>query len=185
MARSWLLTSTTYGTWLPGDRRGFVGTVRDYRDGDEASKTGKRTRHNTYGTELDREMDGLRRASEQLLKTAPIWLSLEQAVVAAGQFRETARYRGWQLHALAVMANHFHIVVTAPEQTPSTYLLRDFKGYAARALNKTWEKPASGTWWTESGSRRPLPDERAVASATRYIREQFQPLVVWVAGEND
>jgi hypothetical protein len=26
-ADSWLLTWTTYGTWLPGDERGFVGNV--------------------------------------------------------------------------------------------------------------------------------------------------------------
>ena len=29
MDRHWLLTSTTYGTWLPGDRRCFVGGTRD------------------------------------------------------------------------------------------------------------------------------------------------------------
>ena len=29
--RYWLLTSTTYGTWLPGDERGFVGRVWDTR----------------------------------------------------------------------------------------------------------------------------------------------------------
>ena len=26
-ADSWLLTWTTYGTWLPGDKHGFVGNV--------------------------------------------------------------------------------------------------------------------------------------------------------------
>ncbi len=34
MFRHWLLTSTFYGTWLPGDRRGFVGRVRDARPDD-------------------------------------------------------------------------------------------------------------------------------------------------------
>jgi hypothetical protein len=29
MDRFWLLTWTTYGTWLPGDERGFVSEVRD------------------------------------------------------------------------------------------------------------------------------------------------------------
>jgi hypothetical protein len=28
MDRTWLLTSTTYGTWLPGDPRQFVGGTR-------------------------------------------------------------------------------------------------------------------------------------------------------------
>ncbi|HYH63802.1 MAG TPA: hypothetical protein VD866_03795 [Urbifossiella sp.] len=31
---TWLLTSTTYGTWLPGDRRGSVTSVRDTRPDD-------------------------------------------------------------------------------------------------------------------------------------------------------
>jgi hypothetical protein len=33
MDRYWLLTRTTYGTWLPGDVRGFVSRVRDLRRG--------------------------------------------------------------------------------------------------------------------------------------------------------
>ncbi len=28
---TWLLTSTTYGTWLPGDPRGSVTSVLDFR----------------------------------------------------------------------------------------------------------------------------------------------------------
>ena len=180
MVRTWLITSTTYGTWLPGDRRGFVGTVRDYRDGDEAIATGKRTRHNQHGTELDRDLDGLHRASERLLKCQPIWLTLAQAEAVAPQFRETAAHRRWGLHALAIMANHFHVVVTSPAATPSAHVLRDFKSYASRTLSVTWGKPASGTWWTESGSRRALPHDRAVEAAVRYVRNQYQPLVVWV-----
>ena len=27
--RNWFLTWTTYGTWLPGDPRGFVGSLRN------------------------------------------------------------------------------------------------------------------------------------------------------------
>ncbi len=29
MDRHWLVTSTTYGTWTPGDDSGFVSRVRD------------------------------------------------------------------------------------------------------------------------------------------------------------
>jgi hypothetical protein len=29
--RYWLLTNTSYGNWLPGDRRGFVGRVWEHR----------------------------------------------------------------------------------------------------------------------------------------------------------
>src|SRR5690349_21194983 len=42
MDRVWHLTWTTYGTWLPGDERGFVSNVRD---GD-----GPEVKHNTPAT---------------------------------------------------------------------------------------------------------------------------------------
>ena len=47
MDRYWLLTSTTYGNWLPGDPRGFVSTIHD----DSRAKV----IHNQPLTEYDRE----------------------------------------------------------------------------------------------------------------------------------
>jgi REP element-mobilizing transposase RayT len=174
--RHWLLTSTTYGTWLPGDARGFVSTVRD---GD-----GPRVWHNASGTPYDEDMPGLRQSARQLLAGNPVLLSADQAAVILGQFRETAGYRGWPIFAAAVMANHFHAVLSAPEDVHSMAIPRDLKSYAARALNRQWERPRSGTWWTESGSRRPLPNETAVRAAVRYVTDQYQPLAVWVADEH-
>jgi REP element-mobilizing transposase RayT len=177
MTRTWLLTSTTYGTWLPGDARGFVSTVQ--------AGPGPRVRHNTYGTPYDQDIPGLRRSARQRLRCPPILLTPEQARVVLEQFRATARYRNWLLHAAAVMANHFHLVVSAAEEVHSTALLRDFKSYAARALNRAWPRPASGTWWTESGSRRPLPSEEAVEAAIRYVRDQVGVLALWSAADID
>jgi hypothetical protein len=57
---------------------------------------------------------------------------------------------------------------------------RDFKSYASRGLNKRWAKPASDTWWTTGGSKRKLPDEQAVLAAIEYVKNQYNPLVVWV-----
>jgi len=174
--RHWLLTSTTYGTWLPGDARGFVSTVRD---GD-----GPRVRRNVPDTPYDRDAPGLRESARHLLTGEPVLLTPEQAAVVLEQFRETARHRGWVLHAAAVMANHFHAVVTAPEDVHSTAILRDLKSYASRVLNRRWGRPAAGTWWTESGSRRPLPDLGAVGRAVWYVADQYHPLAVWAEGSN-
>ena len=172
-----MLTSTTYGTWLPGDERGFVSTVKE--------GTGPRVRHNVPETPVDKDIAGLRASARERLKCPPILLSQEQSVVVLDQFRETAAFRRWLLLAGAVMANHFHLVVAAEEDTHSTILLRDFKSYASRALNRKWPKPASGTWWTESGSRRSLPDERGVEAAIEYVRCQQFPLAMWMASNND
>src|SRR5262245_13765258 len=171
MDRYWLLTSTTYGTRLPGDRRGFVSNVRE--------GPGPEVRHNQPGTPVDADMPGLVASSRATLKCSPILLVLEQAEVLLAQFQETAAYREWQLLAVAIMANHFHIVVGVPGDPDPADLLGDFKSYGSRTLNRRWSKPASGTWWTESGSRRKLPDEAAVLAAIRYVREEPSPLVVW------
>jgi REP element-mobilizing transposase RayT len=175
MNRVWLLTWTTYGTWLPGDERGFVSNVRD---GD-----GPEVKHNTPGTPYDARQRGLAIAAREQMAGDTIWLTAEQAKALAGQFRETATFRGWSLQALAIMANHVHLVVGVLDDPEPDTLLRDFKSYGSRNLNGLFGKPASGTWWTASGSRRKLPDERAVQAAIRYVQNQQRPLVVWVAEE--
>ena len=103
MDRYWLLSSTTYGNWLPGDSRGFVSNVRD--------GPGPEVRHNAPGEVIDADMPGLECAAHAAVKCPPIRLTLEQARAVLNQFRETAAYRGWLLLAAAVMANHFHAVV--------------------------------------------------------------------------
>ena len=71
----WYFTSTTYGTWLPGDERGFVSTVNNYRPEDvEDKKDQTRLRHNQPDTHYDRSMSGLKRSAEQILKCDPIFL---------------------------------------------------------------------------------------------------------------
>ncbi len=57
MFRHWLMTSTFYGTWLPGDRRGFVGRVRDARP--EDPPTAIRIEHDVPGTPYDEYLAGL------------------------------------------------------------------------------------------------------------------------------
>ena len=173
MDRCWFLTWTTYGTWLPGDARGFVSPIWD----DEKQRL---VVHNQVGTDVDRDMPALVRTSLQKLKGPPIYLDIEQAECAAKQFEETAHYRQWRLLAYAVMRNHVHLCVGVSDDPEPENILRDFKSYASRSLNKQWRRPASGTWWTESGSKRKvkLTDED-VGSVVKYIREQEFPLIVW------
>jgi REP element-mobilizing transposase RayT len=188
MDRFWLLTWTTYGTWLPGDARGFVSNVRD---GD-----GPEVRHNLPGTPYDADMAGLRCAAREALKGPPISLQAEQAIAALEQFRETARYRGWTLLAAAVMANHTHLVVGLEGDPDPAQVLHSFKSYASRALNARWGKPAgaggrsrgragscrmktrcgppsrmyapnTAPWWfglTNGACQRPDPGERGVST---------------------
>ncbi|MGC1272772.1 MAG: hypothetical protein WBC44_03630 [Planctomycetaceae bacterium] len=81
------------------------------------------------------------------------------------------------------MACHVHLVVGVPGDPDPETLLRDFKSYGSRALTRRWQKPASGTWWTESGSKRKKEGAAALRSAIEYVRDQPNPLIVWLADE--
>ena len=60
MDRYWFLTWTTYGTWLPGDERGSVTSVR--------GGPCPRNEHDQYGTPYEPPMPALREAAEEALK---------------------------------------------------------------------------------------------------------------------
>ncbi len=171
MSRVWLLTWTTYGTWLPGDDRGFVSNVRD--------GPGPEVKHNTPGTPCDANQRGLAIAAREQMTGPTIRLTAALAGPLAEQFRETARFRGWTLLGVAIMANHVHLVVAVPGDPDPEALLRDFKSYGSRCLNRLAGKPRSQTWWTTSGSRRILRDKRAERNALAYVRNQESPLYVW------
>jgi REP element-mobilizing transposase RayT len=178
MDRYWLLTNTLYGTWLPGKAQGFVGQVWEHRPDDPAEK--RRARHDVPGTPIDADMPGLEQAARSLMKGAPIHLTAEQAVVLLEQFHETARFRGWELLAVVIMHNHFHIVVGVKGDPEPAKILGDFKSWGTRKLTTRFGTPASETWWTERGSKRKLKDEDALAAAIRYVLyDQPNPLVTW------
>ncbi len=172
MDRFWLLTWTTYGTWLPGDDRGFVSNI-DRGDG-------KGHRLNKPGTKPAAKMHGLTRAVRKTMTGSPVFLSVAHAWALLDQFHETGDHRGWQLEAVAIMRGHIHMAVGVPGDPDPETLLRDFKSYGSRKLNRQYPCPTSGTWWTESGSRRKLPTDSAVAAAVAYVRDQENPLVVWL-----
>src|SRR5262245_18018291 len=157
MTRHWLLSSTFYGTWLPGDRRGFVGRVRDLRPDDAA--TASRVKHNVHGTQCDQDMPGLERASVELMKGPPVLIEKTHADILRRQVRETADFRRWRILPVAIMPNHVHLVVEASAEMDETKMLGDFKAYGSRALTARFSKPQSGTWWTYGGSKRLLSDD--------------------------
>ncbi|MFO0978719.1 MAG: transposase [Planctomycetaceae bacterium] len=103
-----------------------------------------------------------------------------QADLLLTQFKETCDYRKWFLAGTAIMANHLHVVLGVPGDPDPEDLLRDLKAYGSRALNRTYGKQKAGTWWTESGSKRKLPDSTAIEFAIKYLRDQQFPLLIWI-----
>ena len=151
MDRYWLLTSTTYGNWLPGDPRGFVSAVHDDH--------GTKAIHNQPMTDYDRDIPGMHEFALGQLEGPAISLNRPQAEAMFQQFHQTATHRTWELRAVGIMPKHAHLVVGVFGDPDPGKVLGDFKSYASRALNKKWGKPESGTWWTEKGSKRKLRDE--------------------------
>lgn len=172
---AWFLSSTFYGQWLPGDPRGSVTNVRDRRPSDPAKPI--RIEHSHPGEEYEDAIPGLRRAALQQLRGPPVAVDLAQAEPLLEQFLETATYRCWLLHAVSIMFNHCHLVVEAPPEIGKLDLLRDFKSYRSRRLNRHFGRRPSGTWWTDSGSARPVRRLAAVIFYTCHC--QPEPLVVW------
>jgi REP element-mobilizing transposase RayT len=177
MDRFWFLTWTCYGTWLPGDPRGCVTRVW-------GKPPGPRVEHDVPGTPYEAGMPGLQTAARSQLKCPPILLELAQAQACLAQFKETAAYRNWTILGTSVMSNHAHIVVAVPGDPNPDDVLGDFKSYASRTLNRRWGRPASDTWWTESGSKRPLKDLQAVIRCVEYVvHRQANPLVTYLHPE--
>ena len=170
MDRFWLLTWTTYGSWLPGDARGFVSEVRDAE--------GNTVLHNEPGTPCDADLPSLERYAASRMTEAGVLLNRAQAEAVAEQLRETAGHRGWRLLALAVMANHIHVLVGVPGDPDPEKLLGDFKAWCTRRLNEQQaeagipEPERRSKWWAERGSIRWVFRESDLAAAIEYVLNQ-------------
>ena len=123
MMLSWIITTTTYGSWLPGDERGYVGQTATGRS------------DNQYGESYAATDPALQARSQGFLKSPPIRLTAEQSESVLSQFHETCHHRHWSLHAVAIMANHWHVVLSADEAVLSEKILAGLKSYGSRRLN--------------------------------------------------
>ena len=169
--RFWLLTWTCYGQWLPGDRRGFVGNIRD---------DGSHVTHNIPGTPYDEDIPRLEGWVREHMRGVPITLEQSEAETLIAQYQETARIRKWSLEAASVMFNHTHIVAGVPGDPDPQQVLETFKSGATRAVKKLRPLPPNGTFWTAKGSKRLLPDDTALRGGVVYVvKKQPNPLATY------
>jgi len=157
----YLLTWTSYGTWLPGDRRGWV----DRR----AAGPGF-----PYQEPDPKREDRARNAMSE----PPVLLDKPARQVVDAAIRRTCAYRGWIVHALNVRSNHAHIVVSPGDLSPGA-TMKVLKAYASRALNEALATRGRKHWWTSSGSTKYLNSESSLFAAIRYVQEQDK---AWMKG---
>src|SRR5690348_5335321 len=97
---AYFLTWTAYGTWLPGDERGWVAKPGEPRTPEARIERWARSR----------------------LTEPPLVLDSSQREIVEGTIADHCRVRGWCLHAVACRSNHVHVVVTAPGRDPEVVM---------------------------------------------------------------
>jgi len=148
MAIAFFSTWTTYGTWLPGDERGWF--------------------HSGIGLQLS---DRIRQyESALMMREDAIVLDPEQRIIVERTVAEHCAIRKWNLHAVHCRTNHVHAVVTAPG-SGIAILREQFKAWCTRKLK---EQSDSGrkNWWTERGWDEYIDDDAALAEVIEYVRDR-------------
>ena len=148
---AYLITWTTYGTWLPGDERGWV----------ERGIVG------IQAGDVEREEQ-----AQYVLTEEPVYLDLEQRRIVEQVIEEHCRYRGWTLRAVNARTNHVHVLITA-EVAPER-VMQELKSWATRRLKanaQARELAERHRWWTPHGSTKWINNEGYLGNALRYVTE--------------
>jgi len=142
---AFFLTISTYGTWLPGDQRGWVEYRKGWKLPDPA-----------------RELEAAAKMNEDSRL-----LSLHQRKIVENQVRETCDFRKWKCHAVHCRSNHLHVVVSAYE-TPPRKVRVDIKAWCTRRLKQNELPKVVENWWAERGSIRWVFDDEGLDKVVRY-----------------
>ena len=151
---AYFITFTCYGTWLPGDDRGWT----RWRKGEK----------------LPQPL--LANWCRDQMKEPPVFLDQAQREVVERTIAQHCQIRGWHLHAVQCRSNHCHVVVTASSHDGE--VVRDqFKAWCKRKLKEHWMAHHDSTenvrehWWTAKGSVRVLFDNESLIAAVVYTLE--------------
>ncbi len=136
------VTLTTYGTWLQGDKRGFV-------------KNGN----------VLKPSEGLEQANKRKSKREQFKLKRWQREVVREAILEEAERIGEQILALSVWSNHVHVVVKEGGRAVGKVVSR-LKSAAYYALKK---RGCEGRVWTRGYDKRFCFDEKSLRERIRYV----------------
>lgn len=146
---------TTYGTWLPGDERGWISS----------------TKSGIQPPDPEREQ-----VASLLMAEDPVVLSTSQRAIIEQTIVNHCHIRSWTLHAVKARTNHVHVVVTAdcdPDE-----VMKQFKAWCSRKLSDAagLTRPVATRagrrhWFTEGGDKEIIEDETYLENAIRYVIE--------------
>ncbi len=150
---AYFITWTCYGTFLPGDQRGWT----KWHQGEKSPQP------------LLEQW-----CRDQMLEPV-CFLDTSQRRIVNTSVQDHCNIRGWTLHAVNCRSNHCHVVVTALDYDGD--LVRDqFKAWCKRRLREDQKKrrldhELREHWWSRKGSVRKLFDEKSVDAAAIYTLE--------------
>ncbi len=147
----YLLTSHTYGSWIPGERERIVDRE-----------------HRAFGSPFVGQDSTLARRRFAGMKHAPVVMSPDQRVAVADALRVVAASRNWRVVEIHVRTNHVH--VASRSDAESSRMRGDFKRFSTMRLREEgWDQ--ARPVWSAGGSQRKLGDLNAVGAACRYVRD--------------
>jgi len=141
----YMITFTTYGTWLQGDERGYVKNGR-ILPGDERLK------------QINKQLQ---------VQEAVVLAKVQQQIVRDAILKEAA-LRGHLLYALAANATHVHIVAGYTSE-PIDDVVAYYKKAARLALKDTRHE---GKVWTKGYDKRFCFDQETLQRRIRYVQKQ-------------
>ncbi|MFA5424163.1 MAG: transposase [Phycisphaerae bacterium] len=140
----YLLTWTTYGTWLQGNKKGYV-------------KNGVIFKPNTP----------LANTNKQKLKKDPVVLTPVQREIIETAIRIRAGEIGQKIYAVAVCSDHIHLVVDYTTKDLGL-IVRHYKTASLKAMR---DKGFTGPLWTKGFDKRYCFDEKTLRSRISYVNK--------------
>ena len=139
----YMITWTTYGTWLQGDERGYV------EDG-----------------QIFPPNQPLEDSNKQNLSKEPVTLTKTHRQNVQDAIVEKAKQLNQKIYALSVSSNHVHIVVGCVPM-PIGLVVRHYKGSAQAALRKVG---VAGRIWTKGFDKRYCFDQQTLQNRINYVK---------------
>ena len=140
----YMITWTTYGTWLQGRKQGFV------KDGNERGAN-----------------PALMRSNIRNLKGDAVRLNREQRTIIGEAIVEASKRFRQKICAIAVCSNHVHIVAEYVE-VPMSVLVGYYKNAGRAALKKCGFE---GKMWTRGFDKRFCFNEKDLRARVNYVNK--------------
>ena len=143
------ITLHTYGSWVPGDSRGW------HRRGDgprSIARPGVAALEG-YARELQRD------------PTVVLTASMSRAIIDS--ITTLSRTRGWRLYAAATVASHLHAVVGAPLM--AVPLIQEIREESVRCLGGQGLCDDSRRFWSQGGHFSTIHTMAQLGHAVEYV----------------